>query len=322
MTLTRLTMIRPAGCSSSRNRELRRWLVSGKGGLEVWRLSALTAIGAYSEMDGQLTSDADGSPSICRSPAASQTSAGAPGNCALNGRTVDRVDWTLGGFYYESTATNRQTVRFPPTPVGAVPNPPASTCCGPRTSGSCGSSIRTVNLHVRRPHNVHDVKSCAGFAHVAFDPDRQALQTRACATRRTRRTSISTTRLVPEPINIKVSMTITPTGGGLTSGSTDTTMVLCYGGHRVPTGAYNPRPFLLAGSRGRRRGRDGLRARLQDRPVRADAAHQLRDLLHGLQQANRRRRRDGMGVRRPRTAPDLAGGPPLQDSASATTALR
>ena len=89
---------------------------------------SLTAIGSYTDITSQLISDADASPinfQVDRRAAGFHWSTA---EVRLSGRAFDRLDWTVGGFYYTGKATT-QAVSFPPIPwafVAAIRFPPVS----------------------------------------------------------------------------------------------------------------------------------------------------------------------------------------------------
>ncbi len=88
----------------------------------------LTAIGSYTDITSQLTSDADASPINFQVTGGQQDFHWATAEVRLSGRASDRLDWTVGGFYYTGKATNRQAVSFPPIPFGATGILPVTRC--------------------------------------------------------------------------------------------------------------------------------------------------------------------------------------------------
>ena len=131
-----------------------------------WKLAGkttLTAIFAYTDMRGQLASDADASPMNLQVTAGEQDYYWATEELRLTGRAFDRADWTLGGFFYQGNAQNHQTVSFPPIIWGVLRNafgmsPDVAAAIINSEQGKY--SVNTSNLA--------DNGAQAGYAHVVF----------------------------------------------------------------------------------------------------------------------------------------------------------
>ena len=81
---------------------------------------------AYADITSTLVSDADGSPINVQSTSGVQTIDYTTVELRFSGRAFDRMDWTVGGFYYDGESVNNQVVsipflgfvaNFPPVPV-------------------------------------------------------------------------------------------------------------------------------------------------------------------------------------------------------------
>jgi iron complex outermembrane receptor protein len=121
----------------------------------------LTVIGSYTDIQSQLTSDADASPFNFQTTGGQQDFDWTTWEARLSGRAMDRLDWTVGAFYYEGTAANHQLVSFPPilwgifrgfTPVDGVVN-----------------FIENIAPFSVNTSNIADAENTAVFGHVVFD---------------------------------------------------------------------------------------------------------------------------------------------------------
>jgi iron complex outermembrane receptor protein len=95
---------------------IERTAVSGTLNWDLSDTTRLTVIGSYTDITSQLTSDADASPLNFQVTGGQQDFLWSTGEVRLSGRAMDRLDWTVGAFYYTGKATNRQAVSFPPIP--------------------------------------------------------------------------------------------------------------------------------------------------------------------------------------------------------------
>ena len=202
-----------------------------------WDLSdavRLTAIGSYTDIKSQLTSDADASPINFQVTGGQQDFHWATGEVRLNGRAMDRLDWTLGLFYYDGKATNHQAVSFPPILWGVFRNilglPPA-----------VAASIIEASPVSVNTENIADSESYAGFAHVVFDLTDQLSINAGVRQSKDKKDVAFDNTFVVAPINIdddhfdwRFGVDFKATEDVLLYASAAT-------GYRPP--AYNPRPF-------------------------------------------------------------------------------
>jgi iron complex outermembrane recepter protein len=109
---------------------------------------------AYADITSTLVSDADGSPINVQSTSGVQTIDYYTAELRFSGRAFDRMDWTVGGFYYDGESVNNQVVSIPF--LGFVANFPPFPFDDP--------SQQFVNTD-----NVHENNNESVFAHVVFD---------------------------------------------------------------------------------------------------------------------------------------------------------
>jgi iron complex outermembrane receptor protein len=207
-----------------------------------WNISdttTLTAIGSYTNIKSQLSSDADASPFNFQTTGGQQDFHWSTAEIRVNGRAMDRLDWTLGAFYYTGQPTNRQLVSFPPIfwgifRAGGTGAPPAAVV--PLIEGP-------VNVGVNA-RNVADAKNKAVFGHVVYDlTDTLSLNAGVRYSKDTKDVDFDNS-IVQTTINIadnhtdwRVGLDYKPSEDNLIYGSVAT-------GYRPP--AYNPRPFTPA----------------------------------------------------------------------------
>jgi iron complex outermembrane receptor protein len=196
----------------------------------------LTVIGSYTDIQSQLTSDADASPFNFQTTGGQQDFDWTTWEARLSGRAMDRLDWTVGAFYYEGTAANHQLVSFPPilwgifrgfTPVDGVVN-----------------FIENIAPFSVNTSNIADAENTAVFGHVVFDlTDRLTLNAGLRVSDDTKDVAFDNSFFVG-PINIDDDHTDWKLGLDFQAAQN----VLIYGsaatGYRPP--AYNPRPFTAA----------------------------------------------------------------------------
>ena len=109
---------------------------------------------AYADITSTLVSDADGSPINVQSTSGVQTIDYYTAELRFSGRALDRMDWTVGGFYYDGESVNNQIVSIPF--LSFVLELPAFPFDDP--------SQQFVNTD-----NVHENNNESVFAHVVFD---------------------------------------------------------------------------------------------------------------------------------------------------------
>jgi len=237
-----------------------------------WKLSdtmSLTAIGAYSNLTAQLSTDADASPMNLQVAAGQQDFRWSTGEVRLNGRAFDRTDWTVGAFYYSGNAANRQAVSFPPILWGIFRNvvglPPA-------VAVSITEASPNVSVNAQ---NIADAESYAGFLHTVTDlTDRLSMTLGARYSDDKKDVAFDNTFVVT-PIHIKANHFDWRAGLDFKVTSDVMAYVSAATGYRPP--AYNPRPFTPAqavavGGEEMTAYELGLKADMFDRKLRANVA--------------------------------------------------
>jgi iron complex outermembrane recepter protein len=207
---------------------------------------SLTAIASYTDIKSQLSSDADASPINFQVTGGQQDFHWSTGEVRLSGRAADRLDWTVGGFYYTGSATNRQSVSFPPIPYGilraSIGFPPSlAVQCIENLPGVCVIPAPIFSNLSVNTQNIADSESYAGFAHAAFDlTDKLSINAGVRYSKDTKDVAFDNS-LVTAPINIDFNHT--DWRAGIDYKLTDAMLVYASAatGYRPP--AYNPRPF-------------------------------------------------------------------------------
>jgi iron complex outermembrane receptor protein len=228
---------------------IRKESYSAKLGWKLTDTTNLTVIAAYSDMTGQLTSDADASPLNLQVTGGQQDFRWSTEEVRLNGRAFDRTDWTVGGFYYSGNAVNRQAVSFPPIPYGILRNaigfPPfLAVSCVEQPPGACVIPAPIFSNVSVNTQNIADSKSYAGFLHTVTNLTDRLNMTLGVRYSNDKKDVAFDNSLVTAPINIKdnhfdwrVGLDFKVTSDVMVYGSAAT-------GYRPP--AYNPRPFTPA----------------------------------------------------------------------------
>lgn len=206
-----------------------------------WRLGEgleLTAILSHTSIVSQLVSDTDASPMNLQSTGGQQELDWETAEVRLNGTTMEeRLEWTVGGFYYTGEAANYQAVSFPPILWGIL-----RTAVGlPDFVVASIVEASPVSVNTR---NEADIDSQALFGHVVFDiTDRLSVNGGLRYTEDSKDVSFDNTFVQAA---IPVDFDHTDWRLGLEYSVADDMFV--YGsastGYRPP--AYNPRPFTPA----------------------------------------------------------------------------
>ncbi len=228
---------------------IRRDAVSATLGWDITDTMNLTVIGSYTDIESQLTSDADASPFNFQTTGGQQDRTWSTAEVRLNGRAMDRLDWTVGAFYYSGEAINRQAVSFPPIPWGAlrpIPGftPDVAVLCIENPPGVCPIPIPFFSNISVNAQNIGDHENKALFGHVVFDlSDRLSLNAGVRSSNDTKDIDFDNGFFIG-PINIDDDHTDWRLGLDFQAADD----ILVYGsaatGYRPPS--YNPRPFSAA----------------------------------------------------------------------------
>ena len=216
---------------------------SSVSGTLNWHLTdnvALTAVLAYTDITSDLVSDADASPLNLQVTGGQQTLNWTQAEVRLNGLAMEnKLDWTVGLFYYTGSVANRQAVSFPPIfwgifrpgGVGAPPGVVAGLVDGP------------VNIGVNA-QNLADVESKAAFAHVVYNiSDRWSVNAGLRYSDDSKDVNFDNSFVQSK---FKITDNHTDWRLGVDFNASDNVMLYASAatGYRPP--AYNPRPFTPA----------------------------------------------------------------------------
>ncbi len=216
-------------------------------------------IGAYTEMTSSLVSDADGSPMNVQQTYGVQTVDFHTVELRFSGRAMDRLDWTVGGFYYDGNSVNDQIVSIPFLSLildGVPPTDPSQPF---------------VNAH-----NVHDSRNYSMFAHGVWDlTDALSLTGGLRYSDDEKVVSFDNTR-VQNP-NVVVKGDKLDWRIGLDLKVSDDVMTYASASTGYRPGSYNPRPFqatqVVAVNQEKSTALEmGIKADLFDRRLRVNAA--------------------------------------------------
>jgi len=236
-----------------------------------WKLNdkmTLTTVLAYTDIKSQLVSDTDQSPMNLQLTSGVQHFAYGTGEIRLAGRAFERMDWTVGAFFYEGYAANHQVVSFPPLLYGIVRG------AGAPDFVVAGLIDGPLNIGVNA-NNIADTSAQAGFAQMTYDLTDKAHLTLGVRYGQDKKHVNFDNGFFTGPIKAddshfdwKVGMDYKLTTDTLLYGSVST-------GYRPP--AYNPRPFTAAqavavGGEEMTAYELGVKADLFNRTLRANAA--------------------------------------------------
>jgi iron complex outermembrane receptor protein len=248
---------------------LERASASLKADWEISDTMAATVILAYTDMTGQLTTDADASPMNLQVTGGEQQFSWGTAEIRFSGRAWDRMDWTVGGFFYDGKASNFQAVSFPPILWGVFRN---ILGLPPFVAASIAHGPNNVAVNTR---NIADPKNQSGFGHAVFDITDQMHFTAGVRYSHDKKDVDFDNSFFVGPIEIddnhfdwRVGLDYSFTEDIMAYGSIAT-------GYRPP--AYNPRPFTAAqavavGGEEMTAFEGGIKADLFDRKVRANIA--------------------------------------------------
>jgi iron complex outermembrane receptor protein len=238
-----------SGLSFKPTSAIERSAVSGTLNWSITDTLRLTAIASYTDITSQLTSDADASPFNFQTTGGQQDFHWSTGEVRLSGRAIDRVDWTIGAFYYSGKATNRQAVSFPPIPWGilraSIGFPPfLAVACIESPPGGCVIPAPIFSNVSVNTQNIADAENYAGFGHLVFDlTDRLSVNAGVRVSNDTKDVAFDNS-LVVAPINIDDDHTDWRVGVDFKFSDDVLTYASVATGYRPP--AYNPRPFTPA----------------------------------------------------------------------------
>ena len=214
-----------SGLAFAPETEFEKWTVSGRGDWDITDGFNAALILAYTDILSSLVSDADGSPINMQQTQGIQTIDFMTAELRFSGRVWDRMDWTVGGFYYDGEAINDQVVSIPFLSLildGVPPTDPSQPF---------------VNAH-----NVHETSNESAFAHVVFDfTDQFSINAGVRYSSDEKDVNFDNTR-VQNP-NVVVKGNSTDWRVGLDYQWTDSVLTYASVATGYRPGSYNPRPF-------------------------------------------------------------------------------
>lgn len=211
---------------------------------------------ADTEIFSRFATDADASPLNMQTVDGHQDIETFTAELRLSGRMMDRLDWTVGGFYYDGSSDDTQAVSIPwltmfldmfiPNAFGDCFGPFVPPCSGTWTPQDAAQALITDWEHYTfvKSNNLHDMKSESVFGHFVFDiNDNLSFNVGGRYSEDDKIVQFDNTRVVRP--GVVVSDSRTDWRVGLDFQMSDD--VLLYGsiatGYRP--GSYNPRPFQV-----------------------------------------------------------------------------
>ena len=269
-----------------------KWQVSERADIHFSEAFNIAAILAYSELDSHFATDADGSPLNIQTVNGTQQIEAFTGELRFSGRVADRVDWTVGGFYYDGNAVNDQIVSSPwlsmlldqflPNRFG--PCILCGTLTFPEAAALLDSDPATYTFV--NAHNVHDAESYAAFAHVVFDlSDRWTLNAGVRSSEDEKNVNFDNTRVQNPSVVVKDDHF--DWRAGLDFRATDSVMIYGSTATGYRPSAYNSRPFqwtqvVVVGQEDAESYELGVKADMFDRTLRANLAAFYVDYGHRI----------------------------------------
>lgn len=203
---------------------------------------------ANTEITSEFATDADGSPLNIQTVDGLTEMETTTAELRVSGRAMDRIDWTVGGFYYDGSADAWQTVSIPwlsylldvflPNPFGP------SILLGDITFEEGAALLHSdpSTYTFVKSSNLHDASHESVYAHFVFDlTDRLAISAGGRYSSDEKVVQFDNTRVVNPRVVVEDDRTDWKVGVDFTA-SDD---VMVYGsvatGYRP--GAYNSRPF-------------------------------------------------------------------------------
>jgi iron complex outermembrane receptor protein len=237
-----------SGLSFKPETSFEKWSISERADLHFSDQFNIAAIVSYSDLQSHFATDADGSPLNLQTVNGSEDINVFTGELRFSGRLADRMDWTVGGFYYDGNAVNDQVVSIPflsmfldqflPNRIGPC------IVCGTLTFEQAAALLDSdpATYTFVNAHNVHDSTSYAGFANVVFDlTDRWTLNAGVRQSKDKKDVNFDNTR-VQNP-SVVVENDHFDWKAGVDFKPTDNVMLYATAASGYRPGAYNSRPF-------------------------------------------------------------------------------
>jgi len=155
--------------------QLEKTSVSGKVDWKLTEQLGMTVIGSWNDVTSNFATDADGSPFNEQTVNGHEEMDWWTAEVRFSGRAWDRLDWTVGGFFYDGEATNQQVVSIPSIPFGflvfALGLPPAvaSTFIESQVPIIPGLPAFLQSNILVNAENVHKSNNQSGYGHMVYD---------------------------------------------------------------------------------------------------------------------------------------------------------
>ena len=203
---------------------------------------------ATTDITSRFATDADGSPLNMQTVDGFQQIESNTVELRVSGRAMDRLDWTVGGFYYDGSADSNQTVSIPWLTMFLdqfLPNAfGPSVLLGEWTFQEAAAALHDDWEHYTfvTSNNLHDFSHESFFAHFVFDlTDSLSINFGGRVSDDEKHVQFDNTRVVNPSVTVADSRTDWRVGVDFQMNDD----MMLYGsvstGYRP--GAYNPRPF-------------------------------------------------------------------------------
>jgi iron complex outermembrane receptor protein len=231
-----------SGLSFRPETSVEKWDVSAN---MQWRITdslTSTLILSYTDIDSRFATDADGSPLNVQTVDGTQPVQARTAELRFNGTTFsDRLDWTLGAFFYNSHATNTQTVSIPPLSM-FLDLFLAQVLPGTITFPQMITALDTTQRSFVNAKNVHQLENQSVYGHVVLKlNDKIDLQAGVRYSKDQKNVDFDNTRVVAPGVEIENKHT--DWRFGLDWKFTEAMMSYISASSGYRPAAYNSRPF-------------------------------------------------------------------------------
>lgn len=204
---------------------MEKWTLSGRAVWDINEQVTSTLILAYTDLGATLATDADGSPINMQTVDGKQTVDYFTAELRFSGRMWDRMDWTIGGFYYDGDSLNEQMVSIPFLSLILDGVPPS-----------------VGNMPFVNAHNEHENGNESGYGHFVYDVNEKLSLTAGIRySHDEKKVNFDNTR-VQNP-NVVVEDDHLDWKGAIEYQWTDDFMTYASVSTGYRPGSYNPRPF-------------------------------------------------------------------------------
>ena len=213
------------GLKINNHPETKKWTISGRAEWKINDQVTATTILAYTDIYSTLATDADASPINIQTVDGVNDINFLTAELRFSGRLWDKLDWTVGGFYYDGKADNWQQVSIPFLSLILDGIPP------------------TVGGHpFVNSNNLHKNENESGFGHFSYDiNERMTLTAGFRYSHDWKKVDFDNTRVVSPGVIVENSHF--DWKAGIDYKWTDDIMTYFTASTGYRPGSYNPRPF-------------------------------------------------------------------------------